>query len=475
MSARLLNARHAVAPVELGYGILLASTFVLPYWIDFYAWIPALCLATALAALQGWRSGRAPVLPLAMVLYLAAYAIAGLHSDPATFSIIEAGKYFAPPVLALTIAWAAQSPATRRNLVLLAVVAVAIQLPVAMAQAAHTVAQAVPNPDTVTGLLASDQSNVLGQVGVLAAVLVFVAGSVGKLPFRWALAGTLALLALGVLCSSKVDYILAPVGLGVTALVLWLETPGRRALRAPALAAAVCAVAIFPALYGGMDALYPGENSSLLEAQNLTPTQQRHWSASVRASHAGDQQSRSKANSAAGQKRLTVLPGRVRQLHLALRLSVNDGPVVALLGRGIGDTRYKRQSFLGASSAMTSDPITRREQKTNSIWVARLLTETGYLGLLAFVGLEAYLLVLWWRNRRVDPRSGWDSVVIYALPGITAMTLISGLYNTALAIQPYATLFWPLLGIAIAVDRQRRINRSAEAPATSGLANSPHP
>jgi hypothetical protein len=440
----------------LGYGILLVSTFVVPYWIGFYAWIPALGLAIALAALQGWRSGRPPVIPLAMILYVGAYAIAGLHSDRATFSIIEAGKYFAPPVLALAIAWAAHSPATRRNLMLLGVVAVAIQLPVVVVQAAHTTAQATAIPDYVRGLLASDQANVLGQVAILTAVLVFVAGSVGRIPLGWAIAGTLALVSFGVLCSSKVDYFLAPVVFGVTAVVLWLATPSHKPFRAPAVAATVCALAVFPVLYGGMDALYPGENNSLLEAQNLTPVQQEAWKRSIQASRAAQSNHASgSSHRNGGEQHVTLIPGRFQQLHLALRLSADRGPLAALLGRGIGDTRYKTQSLLGASSEMTSDPITRQAQKTNGVWVARLLSETGYLGLLAFVGLELYLMLLWWRNRDVDPRS-WDSVVIYALPGIAAMTLMSALYNTALAIQPYATLFWPLLGIAIAIDNQRR-------------------
>ena len=101
MKRRVGSLSRAVVRVEVGYTVLLVTAFVLPRWIGFGAWIPALVLAFALAAGQGLLAGRRPFVPVALLAYLGIYAAAGLHSDPDTFSFIEAGKFFAPPVFAL--------------------------------------------------------------------------------------------------------------------------------------------------------------------------------------------------------------------------------------------------------------------------------------------------------------------------------------------------------------------------------------
>ncbi len=126
-----------------------------------------------------------------------------------------------------------------------------------------------------------------------------------------------------------------------------------------------------------------------------------------------------------------------------------------MLGNGVGSTRFKEQSIL-ADTGTTTDPITRDEQHVNGIWFPRVLTETGFLGAIAFAILIVFLCLLAWRNRGEIAARTSDGALVLALPGIAGLTLLGAFFNTVLAIQPYASIFWPLLGLAIAIDAERR-------------------
>ena len=151
----------------------------------------------------------------------------------------------------------------------------------------------------------------------------------------------------------------------------------------------------------------------------------------------------------------TILPGRSAQIDLAFELTTEEDAATAVLGNGVGSTRFKEQSLLD-DTGTTTDPITRDEQQVNGIWFPRVLTETGFLGALAFALLIAYMCILSWRNRAAIAARTGDGALILALPGIAGLTLLGAFFNTVLAIQPYASIFWPLLGLAIAIDYERR-------------------
>jgi hypothetical protein len=466
---------RAVVRAEWGYALLLLTAFVLPAtFVGYRAWVPALGIAALMAAAAGWLSGRRPLVPAALVGYLLIYTASGLHSDPDTFSLIEAGKYFAPPVFALAIAWAAVSANVRRALVLMAIAALAIQLPVVIGQVIDLVirygSSAFAQVDSISGMLGSEQGGALTQVAIAVATVVIAAGCSGVLGRRTAIGGAVALLSLAVLTSTRASYVLVPGVLLVLAASVWLAGRSVGGSRLPAPALAVAAILSMPALILATGALYPGSNTGidsisglvtsldegdqqLAAVKPLTPSAS-HTSASgthgTHGSHSG-----TKPTKPVPPPQLTTLPGRGKQLTLALDLSDDKGVVTALLGRGIGSTRFKDDSVL-SDRGETTDPITRPEQNTNGTWLARTITETGYLGLLAFLGLLAYLVVLFWRNRNLLGEPSWDAAVILALPAIAALTLGSAAYNTILAIQPFATIFWALLGIAIAIDLRNR-------------------
>jgi hypothetical protein len=502
MRHRYIDARHRFLAgartfgfAELGYALLLLSAFVLPNWFGYPGWVPALALATVLAVAHGLRSGHPPIIPLGMGLYLAAYTVSGLHSNPATFSIVEAGKYFAPPVFCLAIAWAAQNYLTRRNIVLLGLWAVALQVPIALYQATDLVVSlggnAFQRADSVAGLLSPQQVNALGLVGLFAAVLVFAAGALGRLRLRWAVPATIALVFLSILSSTRGSYGFAPAAFLAIAVALFLAAAAGMVTWRPAITAIASAIAVVPVLYFGIQTLYTGANLGLGKSQALSAREQYKWqgtrkgdvpttqttegatggqagtqqedqSTSANAASAGTSsgasgEASSKTTNANTSKNEahTQLPGRLQQLKVALRLSVRNGPLVSLLGRGIGDTRFKGNSVT-SSTPFSTEPLTRADQRTNGVWVPRILSETGFLGVLAFCGLQLYLLVLWWRNRQAEIMRRWDAAVVYALPGVAAITFLGGFYTTILVSQPYATLIWGFLGVAIAIDAERR-------------------
>jgi hypothetical protein len=472
---RAADAARKHVRVELGYVALLVSAFVLPEWIGYRAWVPALALATAFAMGHGLVSRRRPLLPAAMLAYLGVYAVAALHSDPDTFSVIEVGKFLAPPVFALAVAWAAQERQVRRAMIVLAVGAVAIQVPVAIGQAVDAVVElgredAVSAVDYISGLTGELQSAALSQAGLLAAAVILSAAYLRAIAPRWGIPLGLALAALTVLSSTRAGYLFAAATLGAIAVALWISSRqlSRRGLMVRT--AAVLAIVIAPAMALATGAIYPGANEALTSPSGVTTAldegdEQLREEPVGSARQGGAAAAEEAAEEAAEDRNPTLLPGRGAQLTLALELSIQEGFDVALLGRGIGSTRFKDDSLL-AHETVTFDRVTRPEQNTNGVWIPRTITETGYLGLLAFLGLIAYIVALWWRNREIVASPTWDAAVIVALPGIAALTLASAFYNTVLAIQPYATLFWATLGLAIALDSER--SRSSSSTQSAG-------
>jgi hypothetical protein len=451
---------------ETGYAVLLVSAFLLPEWVSYRLWIPALAVAIVLAFAHALIAKRGFVIPAVLVGYLAVYAAAALLSDPDTFSVIEAGKYFAPPVLGIAIASAAQDAETRKRILGLAAIAIAIQLPVVLFQVIDNLIEfgrdAVLGVDSITGLLGTAHGGTLTECAVLAAVIVIAAAYLRVVSPAWGLAVGLVLISFGVLTSTRAVYAFALLALGGIALAMWVVARGSVSRRW--LATATVLVVVVPlALVGGIAALYPGANAPFTNfgafLENLVAAP---GAAQVEVEVGGDGEGQEEE--LAHKPRATVLPGRGRQFTTAFDLTTAGGIDVWLLGRGIGVTRFKSQGVLD-ETGRSFDSITREEQLTNGTWLSRTLTETGFLGFFAFLGLLVYLLLLTWRNRDLIAERTWDSAVILALPGVAALTVIGAFFNTILAIQPYATLFWPLVGIAIAIDVGRR--REAAEPAPS--------
>ena len=443
--------------LEIGIGALLVSAFVLPGIIGYQAWIPALALAIVLACATGYFHRRRPVVPLAMVAYVAIYALAGLLGDPDVFSLVEAGKYFAPPALALSVAWATlDDPSARRRVLVLLLAAIVVQVPVAVVQVIKTLIEYSADPiqgvDGIIGMLGLGAPGTLAQVGVFGGLILISAGYVRAIERRWAYVLGVALIALGALTSTRTSYVFVPVALGAIALLMWLGARDETDRSTRWLAVGL-PVVLLATLVGLTGLLYPGANSPFSSRKQIEAT----------AASTGVQSTQPDAPPV---RTTTILPGRTTQLDLALELSTNDGVKTALVGRGIGATRFKSQAILD-NTGTTTDRLTREEQQVNGIWVPRVIAETGFLGALAFFGLLLYMVLLSWRNRELIGRSAsFDAAIMLVLPGIAALTLLSGFFNTVLAIQPYASVFWPLLGFAIAIDAERRYSNRAAQPSS---------
>jgi hypothetical protein len=159
-----------------------------------------------------------------------------------------------------------------------------------------------------------------------------------------------------------------------------------------------------------------------------------------------------------------VLPGRAEQLRIALRLSGEDGPLTTLLGRGLGATRFKDGVDVFEGSVRKPGTPEDDVERTNGLWASRTLTEAGWLGIAAFAGLLAWLLVLSRRLWARAPERSVDRVIALAVPGVAGLTAAGAFYTTILSVQAYATVFWLVAGLALGA-RAQPANRAVSVPA----------
>jgi hypothetical protein len=160
---------------------------------------------------------------------------------------------------------------------------------------------------------------------------------------------------------------------------------------------------------------------------------------------------------AGGPHGVELLPGRFAQLRLALRLSVHSGLRVALVGRGIGastlDPRYQLAQAV---------PL---PQRTGSIWLGVLLTDTGWVGTLAFFGLLGWLVHA---SRRLwRAAASTDRLLAAALPGLVVLTLLASVFSLVLQARSFSLIFWILVGLtmsAVADQRQPNPARAGNKP-----------
>ena len=94
------------------------------------------------------------------------------------------------------------------------------------------------------------------------------------------------------------------------------------------------------------------------------------------------------------------------------------------------------------------------------------MTETGWLGVAAFLALLGWLALLGRRLCRSDEATE-DRVLGVALIGVAALTGATAVYGTFPTIAGYAVFFWPIVGLAISADRDGR-RRTKAAAVTEG-------
>ncbi|MDX6477323.1 MAG: hypothetical protein QOH95_2834 [Gaiellaceae bacterium] len=437
---------------------LIALMIVLALWpppvLNGKAWTAPGLLLVLLAAWHAIRERRLPPLPVALVAYVAVYAVAAIHGG--ALGETDVARFFVRPLLGVAVAALLVLPAQRFRMLVLVVAAALAEVPVTLVQTIQNVVHygrdATLGADNVTGTLGASQAGVLTLVAVLATCLVVSAWLAGTLRGRYATVLAVLLSAIGVFSSTRALFVfllVAAVGLVVGVLLAARgHAPGRRL--AVVLAGAVLAT---PLSYLATRAIYPDAYKGVLSSQRVdvlggaaaqgvpTPTPPR-----VSRVPSVKQTPPPTVAPVPPPSGVQLLPGRFAQLRLARSLSLHDGPVTALIGRGLGASTLDPSYTLAQQVPLP--------QRTGSTWVSLVLTESGWLGLAAFAGLLAWLILLAIRLRRAATDLA-GAVLAIGLPSIAALTAVGAVFTTILDVRAYATVFWVVVGVAVSSEARR--------------------
>ena len=429
---------------------LLVSAFYLEPIAGNAPWSAALvvtCLAGA--ALLIVKRERIRWIPLVLVAFVAIYALSGLIAGHGSGS--DVARYLVRPAALVALSLFLTTPESRRRVIVLLGLAT---LPQVAFQAVQTIdahvdygSNASIAADSVTGTF-GDYGG--GPAGLVAgALLCVVAGLLlaRLISLRAALLLSVPLFLVEILTATRAAVVFLPLALLTLFAAAVLVSRGRtqRPLLVSVLAVAVLSA---PLIYAGTIAVYPrsfvgafsNQSSGFLGSGAPPPP-------AVPTGQPG-----TPAPAYTGPRGVQVLPGRFSQMKNAAKISDDDGGKVLLLGRGYGVAEIDN-----SATVFTYLPPERRVGVT---WIGKVLTETGWLGLLAFVGLCAWLA---WIGLRLARRAtGWDRALGYALPGIAAVTLVGATYTTVLDVRPYSAAFIVLAAAGVAAARDLSASEASE-------------
>jgi hypothetical protein len=465
----LAHLLDGVGVAEVVVASLLAAVLLLPRFVDERAWTPALAVVAVLTLYTVVRRRRLPPVPLVLVLYLLVYVLALVHGRTVHVSDLKEG-YFVRPMTALAVATVVVTPLQRLRALVLILVVVLVQAPVTAVQTIeNTVSygrQAVASGavDNVVGLAGYGEVGVAALAGVGAAAIVAAAWLAGALRTALAVFLGAALVAVGALTSTRVTAVLVVAAGGaivIGAAAAWWPHPPLRRLTAVGVSSVVAAGGII----GLTLSLYAGAYHGALfgvQTEQVSSPETRVIDGKQVAVTAG-------CGSDIAVLGNPCLPGRLYGIKLAVRLSTRDGLGVAVLGRGLG-------------SAYVSDEATDipPPKKTGFTWFGKILTETGWLGVSAFLLLLGWLLLIGVRLVRSNAEATADRILGIALPGVVGLTAAGAGYTTILTTRGYATVFWVLVGVAISAyadiapegwGRWRRWTRRAADSGTAPAAS----
>jgi hypothetical protein len=423
--------------VELLYAAILTTGVLAPTVLGASKWFASLLLLVGVAAAREIVGDRRLLIPAFFLVYGASFLFGAALVDPnrLTLEVLRFELIF--PAIAIVTAWVARDANVRRRLITLILGVAVIETVVVVVQAVSglrgvSASQRIDNQvDAVTGTLGASSSGRLSLALMLAAT-VFLAFAVER-AWRPLLSGGLAaaLAFAGVLASVRGIFVFVPAVLGAVLLTYGVSSrrsPGARR----ALAMLLPAVAFVPLFWLSMQAVYPGATARL-----QTPSEVRTY---LLQPHPGG-----------------ALPQRGLQVKLAIDHASAGGLGTALFGRGLGVTWPTYGGRLNTSSdPNVLAPFLTPEQQTGGVWVSRILTELGWVGVLMFLLLIGYLVLLARRTRSLVPDATVDRALIVALPGLAALTFAGAFYEQVLDEPAYATIFWPLVGICLAIAHTRR-------------------
>jgi hypothetical protein len=424
----------ALVRIEVGFGLLFFVALVGPSFVGYGAWTPVTVLVIGLVLLRELLQGRGIPLWGPLVVYAIAYLLIAAHggANPAMPQALS--KYLLPPALALATAAAARDARLRTRIVVLLGGAVAVQVVIAGSQALQGIGTYGRSNfqqfgDFVTGTLGSSASGLLTLISVAMATVVFALAIERVWKPKLLMLASFALAGVGIISVARAVFFFVPAAFGAVLLAAGVFARRSIGLRR-VVAVATVLIALTPGLVIGMSALYPGVTEDINSVAKLR-----------------DYLFLNTANSG-------PTPERGAQIELAVsefkRFTVDE----ALLGRGVGYTWLESDPHFASSQDF---PVILKPQEfANSVWIPRALLEGGLLGMAAFVGLLVAMANVT-RRARGKMRTGTvDSALMLALPGLAALTFVAALYLPVLASPPYATIFWTLLGVCLAIARSVR-------------------
>ncbi|MEA2481112.1 MAG: hypothetical protein QOJ07_3034, partial [Thermoleophilaceae bacterium] len=251
---------RAAGPGEWLAAALLVSAFYLEPVAGNAPWSAALVLTClAGAALVLWRPRNIRLVPPAMVLYVAVYALSAVLAGHGAGS--DVARYIVRPVALGALTLFLTTPASRRRVIVLLVAATLPQVAITAGQTVKARIDfggfAARAADSVTGTFGAYGGGPAGLVAI--AVMCLAGGAVlaGVLDRRRALGVVVAMLALEIFTATRAAVAFVPVAcvgfVGGVALACGRRAPPR------ALAVIVAAAALsVPAIYGGTELIYPG-------------------------------------------------------------------------------------------------------------------------------------------------------------------------------------------------------------------------
>jgi hypothetical protein len=433
LAAAALLVAVAIKHVEVAYAALFVVVVLGGAHVNDSVWTYLGCLTIGLVAVGEFVRQRRPVIPIVIVLYCAWFLIAATHNlPPTTGDRRSLVNYLVPPVVALATAWVGRDQPVRRRIVI-------FLLAVSVISAADVYVQFFiqgRRNDAVTGTFGGSNANILATAFMVPATVCFALGveRVWRPKLMFLLA--VGLEFTGVLSSGRAIFAFVPLAFGgvlISYLVAGGSLERRRAL-----------------------VLLPGTivltAATVLAYNQITPGQ------------LGPLSSPSKIQSYLSERNPGgALPGRLVQLKLASHEAATGGPLTFFAGRGVGATRYESaRSDVTTSAASVSSTITASnsddlgpflspEQRTGGIWIGQVLTETGWIGVVTLVALLGYLALLGSRTQSRLPPGSLDRALVVALPGLSLLALAGSTYSPMFFEPQFNVLFWPLVGICIAI------------------------
>jgi hypothetical protein len=421
---------------------LLVSAFYLVPVAGNGPWSAAL-VATCLGGGVALITRRAAIrwIPLVFVPYIAIYVLSGLVAGHGGGS--DVARYIVRPVALVALSLLLTTPEARRRVLMLLI---ALTLPQVVFEAVQAIraridlgTNAGARADSVTGTFGDYGGGPAGLVAT--AVLCLVAGlALARcIKSRTALLLSVPLVLIQILTATRAAVVFIPISLAVlvgAAVILGRGRRWRPTLAGISVVAALC----IPLIYAGTVLLYPGSFTGAFSNQSSSFLGNGVKSS---AEPGGKDALHDAQGTYTGPQGVAVLPGRVTQIKDAAKLSKDEGAKVLLLGRGYGVAEVDNQA-----TVFTYLPPERRVGVT---WIGKIITETGWLGVLAFLTLIAWLA--WTGLRLALYAAGWDRALGFALPGIAALTLVGATYTTVLDVRPYSAAFIVLAAVAASAVR----------------------